>query len=230
MIRALIVAQLVAMLGFLGALVAASIYQAEVRESFRVTINDNLAKSLAAKVSLAEELIDSPTTSKYLASHQIEVVRDEIALYRRDPLAYVTSLTGGQALDQRRQIEDSASNPLKRAFLEKVIGWRSGVKARFDSSFAKIARDVCIFLGSNVAALLVALLLASRGTRFMKHALSTSVLLTAAVALSAFGYIYRNWLYRFLTNDFAVMAYPMSLVLIFGYLVFQYHAERRRVA
>jgi hypothetical protein len=205
---------------FLGGLIGGLAFQDEIRESFRATINHDLAKSLAARVSFAEEAVATPLAARHLAPHQIEGIREEIVLYRKDPEAYVAYLTGGSApaLDQSDQLEASSGNPLKRAFLEQVIGWRASVKSRFDSSFAKIGRDICIFLGSNVVASIVALILATRVRRRHPRALRLSILLTVAIGLSALSYVDRNWLYAFLRNDWAVFGYPLMLVLSFVWL------------
>lgn len=219
-IRALVVLQALACGLFLASLVVAVVYEDQIRESFRTTIIDDLAQSLAGNVGFAEQAVATPLAARHLAPHQLDGIREEIALYRRDPRAYVAYLAGGggSTLDQTAVLEASGANPLKRAFVEQLIGWRAGVKSRFDSSFAKIGRDIAIFLATNAAAAGLAIVLATWARRRHPLALRTSVILTAAIALSSLFYVDRDWLYDFVANDWAVFGYPLMLLVTVVYL------------
>ena len=83
-VRALVLAQALAIAAFLVALIATLVFPDRIREAFRAAINDDVAQKLERRVTTAEELLATPLAKKILAPHHLEVAREEIALYRRD--------------------------------------------------------------------------------------------------------------------------------------------------
>ena len=118
---------------------------------------------------------------------------------------------------------------MKRAFLERVLGWRASITSRFEAAYSRVSTDVCIFLGTNAAALAIALVLATRGRGTLPHALWMSVIITLSVALMSLLYTDSNWLYKFLRSDFAVLAYPTGLLAFTAFLLLQFHGSTRRI-
>jgi len=209
------------LLGFLVTFFMAN----EIREHSRSAITESLAKKVEKSMTLTEELVESPKVQEYLAQHQIEVIKEEIALYRNDTNSYVTNLTTETGVPSSVVVE--TKNPLKKRLFQKIFGWKKGIKEKFKKSFNGIVLDVQIFLFSNIFAFGAALYLNRKTEGNDRNYYIASTILTLSIILSIAGYLDQNWFFKFLLNDFAGWGYPAGLILLFGWLLFNYHQSKK---
>ena len=214
-------------LSFVSLLVIA-IFPDRIREGFRTVINEDLARGLEKPVVLAEKALKVPGIELMVSADKLTTVREEITLYRVDPIEYVASLTGTADASKDRLAETiQTANPAQRAILEKIIGWRGKIKTHFSIAFDGITTYLIGFLATNTVALLFAMYLIRWANPEIPHLTSTSVILTCVVALSSFLFIDRSWLYAIIRSDFNVNTYPSGLFATFLFVLYQFHRYKR---
>jgi hypothetical protein len=225
--RLLLYTQSFALGVMLIATVAIGIFPDKVREGFRNAINADIAKEFERPIKLAEKTLEIPGMGILLSPDKLKIVREEIILYRSDPVEYIKSLTGNvDSSKDRLQEAITGAGPSQRVILEKIIGWREKIKNHFSVAFDMVVIYLIIFLIANIVSLLFAIYLMRWAPSKIPHLVSTSLILTLIVGFSSFLFLDRDWTYVFIKNEFYLSSYPIGLLIAFIYVLFQYHKYR----
>jgi hypothetical protein len=209
------------------ATVVIGIFPDKIREVFRNAISADIAKEFESPIKLAEKTLEIPGIGLLVSPDKLKIVREEIILYRADPIEYIKSLTGNvDSSKDRLQEAITVAGPSQRVVLEKIIGWREKIKNHFSIAFDMIIIYLIIFLITNIASLLFAVYLMRWAPSKIPHLVSTSLILTLIVGFSSFLFLDRDWTYVFIKNKFYLSSYPIGLLIAFLYVFFQYHRYR----
>ena len=225
--KALVSAQIIFAALFFVSVVATFFVKDKIQNDSREIITKKVSSGISSRIDLVEELINTKKAKVLLADHQIEVIKQEITKFRKDPDSYVSVMTLPNADANFFPDELKSQNPLKDALIKKVFSWKQNIKEHFNNSFERLVFDIRLFLVSNVIGLLSAALISWHSERLGKHAIAASLILTGVIIMSSISYVNSNWLYDILLNSFAGMAYPVGILLTSGWLFWNYYAAEK---
>ena len=171
---------------------------------------DRTQKYADPVVEIADQAVRAPGVKLVLNEEQIQAARKEIAAYRDDSRAYIVKLV---AADGNPPVRPPGPNA---AVEERVLHWKGKVREYFDTTLARLLRDLRIFFGSNGVAAWIAFAAAwwSRPER-QRGLLWICVLLLASVAFSTYMYIDEFSYFKILFNSYMGWWYPFVLALTF---------------
>jgi hypothetical protein len=138
----------------------------------------------------------------------VQVVRQEVADYRRDRKAYITRLVTGQ-----RPVAPAVAIPDRaRPIVEQLKEWKEAVRRYYDRTIAGLVRDLRIFSGSNLVAAILAgyLALRAQGPALRRLLVIAGVLLVS-LAYGTLMYIDEFDYFRILFNSYIGWWYPVLL-------------------
>lgn len=207
---------------FLLSFVVSFFIVGEIQERSRDLVTEKVIAGTLPKVGFAEELLNSKAAKNYLENYQLDVIKQEIAEFKKDPHFYVSSIIQRDADVSELPSEFKTNNPLKAALFDKVFSWKQNLKSYLDGTFSKLITDVRIFLATNVIALFIAAFVCFRSERLGGRAMVISSIITTATALSTYGYVNDNWLFNILLNSFAGYGYSAGIVSLSAWLYFEY--------
>lgn len=133
-------------------------------------------------VEVTDEALDSPLIKKLLSDAQKTTIRNEIADYRIDPVAYIADITRQRV----REAPVANANPL----IEKVASIKAKIRRFYDKTLNALIVDLRVFSISNLVAGLVAFGLAYQSsTKIRKPIVWFSFLIFVAVLYCSSMYI-----------------------------------------
>lgn len=214
---------------FVVAFIASFLVVDELKARSKVAVTEKVVVSTSSQIARAEELLNSKAATKYLAGHQLEVIREEIEGYKGDPYGYVESLTLNEARTTIIPPDLKSSNPLKNAFLNKVFSWKLGIRDHFTKTFEGLERDVRIFIMSNIIALLMAAFVCYKQHSLGRESMVVSSILTGVVALSSLTYLDQNWQVTIILNSYSGYGYPIGILTTTIWLYYEYYKAKNEV-
>jgi len=197
----------------------------KIKEDSRVQVTKKVIVMVESKIDLAEEVVNSKKAQSLLADHQIEVIRAEISSFRESPENYVTQMTQDES--EVKDSSYSSGNPLSKALLEKVFGWKKGIKKHIEKAYSNLLTDIRIFCLTNIVGLLLAAIVLYKREVLGKHAVAVSSILTGVIALSALSYLDQNWLFAILLNRYVGYGYPVGIFGTFLWVFLEYHKSKK---
>jgi hypothetical protein len=156
-------------------------------------------------VDLAQDAVRSKTANVLLSDETLARVQGEIDAYRRDAKAYIRVLT----VKGLARVEEAPANPVAK----KVVEWKQKVADYYHETLDALIADLRIVAGSNLAACVVALVLAAKGAnpRLPKVAVFSAALFIA-VGYCTYMYIDSMSFFLILTKAHIGWWYPALLV------------------
>jgi len=197
----------------------------KIKEDSRVLVTEKVILMIESRIDLAEEVVNSKKAQSMLADHQIEVIRAEVSSFRENPEKYVIQMTQDES--EVTNSNHSSNNPLVKALLEKVFGWKKGVKKHIERAYSNLLTDIRIFCATNIIGLFLAALVLFKRREFGKYAVAASSILTGVIALSAFSYLDQSWLFSILLNRFSGYSYPVGIFGTFLWIFYEYHNRKK---
>lgn len=218
----LIVIQLILSAAFAVLFVWSFFTEEYIRNESKSYISLKVIKIIDPQVAIAEELLNGPGVAKVLNNHQIEAIKAEVAHYIKSPSQYVLEVVDSKVTVPTLITEDM--NLASKFLLNKIGSWKSRIASYFAKTFNRLIIDIRIFLASNMIALLIASLVIYGSES--KARLTVSIILTFVIALSIWAYLSQSWFFNILLNNHMGIAYPVTLMFLWGWLLYDYGKER----
>lgn len=212
---------------FLAGFIATFYTLDSIAEKSRALVSEKVIAKTSAKLDVAEELLNSNAAKNLIAEYQMAVIREEIQLFRSDPVTYVNAI----AMDDEWVIIPptlTSKNPLKNALYEKVFAWKKVLKDQISRSLMGLVRDIRIFLITNVIALLFAAVVTFKNINEKYRPLVLSGSISVSVALSSLFYLDQNWLFNVLLNSYAGFGYSVGIAALSAWLYLEYTERFKR--
>ena len=220
-----IIIQLMVAIAFTIAFALSFSEEESIKENSRVQVTEKVTNLVESRIDLAEELVNTKKAKALLEDHQLEVIHSEIALFRENPQQYVMQMTQDEVAVQKNEFK--SKNPLTNALMDKVLGWKKGIKKHIEKAYSNLLLDIRIFCLTNVIGLLLASLILVKRDALGKHAVAASVILTGVISLSALSYLDQSWLYSILLNSYAGYGYPAGIFGTFLWVFYEYHYKNK---
>jgi len=225
MYKAGITIQLVFAVLFSVALTMSFTESERIKENSRVQVTEKVTRIVESKIDLAEEAVNSKKAQSLLADHQIEVIRAEVSSFRENPENYVNQMTQDESEVTDRSY--SSRNPLTKALLEKVFGWKKDVKKHIEKAYSNLLIDIRIFCLTNIIGLLLAALVLFKREGLGKYAVAASSILTGIIMISALSYLDQSWLFSILLNSYSGYNYPVGIFGTFLWIFYEYRKSKK---
>jgi len=157
-------------------------------------------------IATVEKALDAPLVGKLVSKDDIQLVRNEIAAYRRNPASYIADLTGQQLVNPP---------PNMGAIAKQAAKAKQAIREFYNKTLAALITDLRIFSGTNVAAAILAIVLTIKSRPpIHKPLIAFSFLLSSAVIFCSCLYIDDLTVFRILTFTHLGWWYPVIVVLI----------------
>jgi hypothetical protein len=222
--KALLTIQLAGLIASLTLLSLTVFGKAEIKRLASDFINKRIQPSVTELVNLVEMSERANPIGEKLNElrrkfrGERQVLREEIELYRKDPLSYLRSLTGSPATDPLTTVTPATDHESDRSeAAQKVDSWKAAIHRHFDRVFDRIILDLRIFATSNLIGFGLAFwLMHLRANIDLLPCVIISAILTAAILYSSMMYWDQNWFFTILLDSYMGLWYPLMLVLTFA--------------
>ncbi len=186
----------------------------------KTAVTEKVISFVSSKISIAEELLNSKATSKYLADYQIEAIFDEINQFKNNPKDYIEAITLDGSKTNILPPKVSDSNPLKNMLMKKIFSWKTSIKGYFKNIFDGLIFDIRAFLISNFIALVIGAFISFNNQLLGKETIIVNTILTSVVVLSSLLYINQDWFFTILLNSYNGYGYLLFVFLMTVWLYY----------